>query len=1104
MKTLFGLPTYDLAVALTILLGLAVATVGWIAVRDRTMFRMGVRNLPRRGPQTVLVVTGLMLSTLITTAAFVTGDTIDHSLTKGSYDLFQRSDLDITWNGERDFDEDAGAATAAGQVLAGQDAVEALERAFADDAEIENFLPFLVQQAPVTDARTGLAIPGAALSGFDPERLAKVGGLRLTGGGRADITALGSGEVYLSRRAAKDLGARTGDDVSIHIQGAGHTYRVAGIVEDELASGVLGQSYSKAPGGVAMRLDELQRLLGQPDQVSSVTVALRGDVRSTVDGATAVRDRLQAHLDGDGKGIFVQADGSPAPDVTVEAAKHDSVRNGELAGNVFTTFFLVLGLFSIAAGVMLIFMIFVMLAAERRAEMGMARAVGAQRGHLVRAFIAEGMAYSLIAGVLGSVAGVLASLGLTVGMLRVVGGEYFSIVEPSLTAKSIVIGYSLGVVMTFVTVVFASLKVTHVNIVAAIRNLDEEGKHGARRTTRWAWVAIGVPALALPPVGLWFILRKGFGISKGMIFAPAGIALGVLGMVQGMAADVLFPFALGISLVPLCGAVIARRLGTPARATWTATGLLLLAYWLIPAGLHEDLFGQMSSDIEMFLISGIMICIAFTLTIVFNARMLTSLFTRSHEGPAAYLNAAILAIAGTGLVTTAVAIGDGLSGLGQVTFVPAGLLLLAALLAFASARYPQIAPAMKMAVAYPLSNRFRTGMTIAMFSLIVFSLTVFSILNANFTSSNTSAGARAHLDIVSTIAATSPVTEVKGAAQAAGVPEARNIAGEGGVSIGTGMTFVRQMDRAQEWEPYAIRAADDPFLTTLGVELEARAVGYTSDAAVLAAVRDTRNLAVVDRGFVGLADDGTPGITKGVELEDGHFAPFDIQVIDATSGNMSAFTVIGVLKSKLTADLAGGVYLGAEGYRAAGFGEPSFQQHFLRLEKGADARETAAALQSALATQGVGAESLQVLLEERAQADQTFVRMFQAFMALGLLVGIAGLGVIAFRSVVERRQQIGMLRAIGFQRTTVSLTFMLESGFIAAMGILAGVVGGAFLGRNLMTSDDFTGGTDLAFALPWVELGVVIGATMLAALLMTWLPSRGAARVPVAEALRYE
>ena len=45
-----------------------------------------------------------------------------------------------------------------------------------------------------------------------------------------------------------------------------------------------------------------------------------------------------------------------------------------------------------------------------------------------------------------------------------------------------------------------------------------------------------------------------------------------------------------------------------------------------------------------------------------------------------------------------------------------------AVTSFAAARFPQLAPALKMGVAYPLANRFRTGMTIAMFSLIVFSI----------------------------------------------------------------------------------------------------------------------------------------------------------------------------------------------------------------------------------------------------------------------------------------------------------------------------------------------------------------------------------------------
>ena len=56
-------------------------------------------------------------------------------------------------------------------------------------------------------------------------------------------------------------------------------------------------------------------------------------------------------------------------------------------------------------------------------------------------------------------------------------------------------------------------------------------------------------------------------------------------------------------------------------------------------------------------------------------------------------------------------------------------------------------------------------------------------------------------------------------------------------------------------------------------------------------------------------------------------------------------------------------------------------------------------------------------------------------MGLGLLVGVAAVGVIAFRSVVERRQQIGVLRALGFQRSLVSLGFLIETAFVVGIGI---------------------------------------------------------------------
>ena len=59
-------------------------------------------------------------------------------------------------------------------------------------------------------------------------------------------------------------------------------------------------------------------------------------------------------------------------------------------------------------------------------------------------------------------------------------------------------------------------------------------------------------------------------------------------------------------------------------------------------------------------------------------------------------------------------------------------------------------------------------------------------------------------------------------------------------------------------------------------------------------------------------------------------------------------------------------------------------------------------------------------------------------MGLGLIVGVAALGVISARAVVERRQQIGVLRAIGFRRGMVQLSFLLESSFIALTAIVVG------------------------------------------------------------------
>src|SRR4029078_192886 len=80
MNDLFGLSMTIIMFVLLGILAVSLSLVGWVVLRNRVMFQVGVRNSPRRRAQTTLIIIGLMLSTLIITAAFSVGDTAGYSI----------------------------------------------------------------------------------------------------------------------------------------------------------------------------------------------------------------------------------------------------------------------------------------------------------------------------------------------------------------------------------------------------------------------------------------------------------------------------------------------------------------------------------------------------------------------------------------------------------------------------------------------------------------------------------------------------------------------------------------------------------------------------------------------------------------------------------------------------------------------------------------------------------------------------------------------------------------------------------------------------------------------------------------------------------------
>src|SRR5919206_4533545 len=93
MDTLFGIPTNQLTLVLLGVFAAGALILASLALRDRTSFRMAVRNIPRRKAQSALIVTGLMLATVLFSAAFTTGDTLTTSLRTQALENIGRVDV---------------------------------------------------------------------------------------------------------------------------------------------------------------------------------------------------------------------------------------------------------------------------------------------------------------------------------------------------------------------------------------------------------------------------------------------------------------------------------------------------------------------------------------------------------------------------------------------------------------------------------------------------------------------------------------------------------------------------------------------------------------------------------------------------------------------------------------------------------------------------------------------------------------------------------------------------------------------------------------------------------------------------------------------------
>ena len=219
-------------------------------------------------------------------------------------------------------------------------------------------------------------------------------------------------------------------------------------------------------------------------------------------------------------------------------------------------------------------------------------------------------------------------------------------------------------------------------------------------------------------------------------------------------------------------------------------------------------------------------------------------------------------------------------------------------------------------------------------------------------------------------------------------------------------------DSAGEYADTTITGVGDDFFETNRFDIAVTVPEYTLDdgadsAAVWNAVQANPGLAVVNativptrnnNSFALPSDQFTLNAVEGLLVENDSMDPVHITVRDLESGSTLDLTIIGVLDTLASGGpIPVGFYVSPEIFGR----DVNATQFFFNVGDGVDDADVA--IEAAFFQNGVETLNVKESIAEVQAAQKALFNLLIGFMSLGLLVGIAALGVISARTVVERR-----------------------------------------------------------------------------------------------------
>ena len=1105
MNSVFEFSPDSVAKPLAIATALVALLLIWQATRTPHLLRIGLRNVPRRKLRTALVVFGLMLATTFVASAIAIDDTIVLAVKSVAVYNLGRIDEQVVRR---------GGSTAPFSAAFGDEVRDAL----ASNGHVAGIAPALTLSNVLVADETARQVRG----GVTALAIDDVGAGPLTAfsdsssGAAISLSTLRDNQILLNRNTAQLLNAHTGDTIYLYSDrwpGSRYTFTVAGAV----TGGLLGDAPT-----ILLTMPALSRVMQVSNAVNVVYIANTGNGLSGVGFSDGITDTLRDALPG-----FLAA----------HAVKADGVALSLRAQNIFGRILTLFTLFAFAIGLLLIFLIFSLLAAERRAALGIARAVGMRRSHVVIMLLFEGAAYDVAAAVLGIASGL--GLGvLIVGLVSPIIARLGFPLQFDIQPGGMVTAFCLGSLFTLATILLAAWNISRMTVASALRDLPEPPalRPGPITLAREAFASL-VPSGA--PTGnrlLPWGKLLGSTFTTGIVPIIVGILLlrAAVGSFDGLL------FALGISVLAV-GLVLLLR--------WTIlAAIALLARWRFPATAARTMnrATERSDRLAALALGG---GLALYWSLPFDA--LQSLGIPRFTG-----GIPLVFVAGMMMV------------FGSVIALAPNLDLLLKPVSWLLTQGGRLRHVTSVALLYPAFHRFRTGIGLALFSLVCFTMIVMACIAASTTKNYDNVPQQASGYDIAGQPLFQPVGGVNALSQYLRARAPTTFDAMDAISSATPVPLGVIQPGAPDagWRVYPASEIDGAFLEGTGLPLAARAQGYTSDTDVWHDVRthpgdvviDASALSPGDLAALGLGTPapvsasqflgpplgaGLPGLSslealnqpttsvtveggfsaiallasdptlvsqyhtslRDIALGPGIIAPTTLWVGDLRGQSVSKVRVIGVVNN-VHAQIYGLLGTPATFAPVERGLQPFGNEYFyFGIRPGVDAHNEALALGSALLENGFETTVLQDVLLS-VNGPQVFIsRVLVGLVGLTLLVGMAALAVTGSRAVVERRQQIGMLRALGFRRSHVQVMFFIESLLIGVVGAGLGLALGLILCRNLFAVDFFAAiTTNLTLVVPWRELALICGAAIAASALAALIPAWQAGRIAPADALRYE